>query len=47
MLILAYTDDIAVFGETEDDIKLATEELTQSAKTIGFKINENETSIRV
>jgi len=30
--ILAYADDIVVVGETEDDIKLTTEELIRSAK---------------
>lgn len=29
--ILAYVDDIVVLGETEDDIKTATEELIRSA----------------
>jgi hypothetical protein len=41
--ILAYADDIAVLGETEDDMKLATEVLILSAMTIESKINENKT----
>jgi len=44
--ILTYADDIVILGETEDDIKLATEELIRSTKTIRFEINENKTKYR-
>jgi len=44
--LLAYADNVVILGESEQDIKKATELLIQSVKKRGLNINETKTKYR-
>jgi len=41
--LLAYADDVVILGESQQDIKKATELLIRSANKRGLNINETKT----
>jgi len=47
IILTAYTDDIAVIAESEDNLKRTTERLIDAAKKIGLIINENKTKFMI
>lgn len=42
-IMLAYADDIAILGDTKDDIVKVTEKLIESSHKMNLAINENKT----